>query len=61
AALRAHQTQVSVTADGRAGALSNGIALPIDGWEYYVLAAGAPGDRDDRGWESDLLAGLKLG
>ncbi|CAA0122812.1 1D-myo-inositol 2-acetamido-2-deoxy-alpha-D-glucopyranoside deacetylase [Mycolicibacterium vanbaalenii] len=61
AALRAHQTQVSVSADGKAGALSNGIALPIDGWEHYVLAAGAPGDRDDRGWESDLLAGLNLG
>ena len=61
AALRAHATQVTVAPDGRSCALSNNIALPIGAIEHYILAAGAPGDRDDRGWETDLLAGLKLG
>lgn len=60
AALRAHETQVSVAPDGRTFALSNGIALPIDSSEYYVLAEGTAGERDDRGWETDLLAGLGL-
>jgi N-acetyl-1-D-myo-inositol-2-amino-2-deoxy-alpha-D-glucopyranoside deacetylase len=41
--------------------LSNNLALPIGGQEHYVLAAGTPGPRDDRGWETDLLAGLDLG
>jgi len=61
AALIAHTTQVTVAPDGRTCALSNNIALPIGGIEHYVLAAGAPGPRDDRGWETDLLAGLNLG
>ncbi|WP_041782153.1 N-acetyl-1-D-myo-inositol-2-amino-2-deoxy-alpha-D-glucopyranoside deacetylase [Mycolicibacterium chubuense] len=60
AALRAHETQVSVSPDGRTFALSNNIALPVDSTEYYVLAAGAAGERDARGWETDLLAGLEL-
>jgi N-acetyl-1-D-myo-inositol-2-amino-2-deoxy-alpha-D-glucopyranoside deacetylase len=60
AALRAHATQVTVAANGRSCALSNNIALPIGGVEHYVLAAGKPGERDDRGWETDLLAGLNL-
>jgi N-acetyl-1-D-myo-inositol-2-amino-2-deoxy-alpha-D-glucopyranoside deacetylase len=60
AALRAHATQVSVAPDGRSIALSNNIALPIGAVEHYVLAAGTPGVRDDRGWETDLLAGLNL-
>jgi N-acetyl-1-D-myo-inositol-2-amino-2-deoxy-alpha-D-glucopyranoside deacetylase len=60
AALRAHATQVTVAADGRALALSNNIALPIAAIEHYILAAGTPGDRDGRGWETDLLAGLNL-
>jgi N-acetyl-1-D-myo-inositol-2-amino-2-deoxy-alpha-D-glucopyranoside deacetylase len=59
-AMRAHETQVSVSADGRTFALSNNIALPVDAVEYYVLAAGTAGERDDRGWETDLLAGLTL-
>ena len=46
---------------GRACALSNFVALPIAVTEHYVLAAGAAGERDDRGWETDLLAGLNLG
>ncbi len=65
AALRAHETQVSVSRDGRSFALSNNIALPVDSTEYYVLAALADGvtagERDDRGWETDLLAGLNFG
>jgi N-acetyl-1-D-myo-inositol-2-amino-2-deoxy-alpha-D-glucopyranoside deacetylase len=60
AALRAHATQVTVAPDGRSCALSNNIALPIGAVEHYILAAGTPGDRDDRGWETDLLAGLNL-
>lgn len=57
-ALGAHATQVTVGPTGRAAALSNNLALPILGHEYYVLASGVAGDRDDRGWETDLLAGL---
>jgi N-acetyl-1-D-myo-inositol-2-amino-2-deoxy-alpha-D-glucopyranoside deacetylase len=60
ASLRAHATQVTVAPDGRSCALSNNIALPIGAIEHYILAVGIPGDRDDRGWETDLLAGLNL-
>jgi len=60
AALRAHATQVSVAPDGRSCALSNNIALPIGAIEHYILATGTPGDRGDRGWETDLLADLDL-
>ncbi len=58
AALAAHATQVVVGPTGRACALSNNLALPILAQEHYVLAAGSAGDRDERGWEKDLLAGL---
>lgn len=58
AALAAHATQVVVGPTGRACALSNNLALPILGQEHYVLAAGTAGARDERGWETDLLAGL---
>ncbi len=61
AALAAHATQVRLAPDQRTCALSNNMALPIAGHEHYVLAAGAPGPRDARGWETDLLAGLDLG
>ncbi|HEU0191374.1 MAG TPA: N-acetyl-1-D-myo-inositol-2-amino-2-deoxy-alpha-D-glucopyranoside deacetylase [Mycobacterium sp.] len=60
AALRAHATQVTVGPTGRACALSNNLALPIVATEHYVLAAGTAGERDGRGWETDLLAGLDL-
>jgi N-acetyl-1-D-myo-inositol-2-amino-2-deoxy-alpha-D-glucopyranoside deacetylase len=60
AALRAHATQVTVAPNGQSGALSNNIALPIGAVEHYVLVSGTPGERDDRGWETDLLAGLNL-
>ncbi len=46
---------------GRACALSNNVALPILDEEHYVLVAGAAGARDERGWETDLLAGLEFG
>jgi len=60
AALRAHATQVSVSADGRACALSNNIALPILSEEHYILVSGDPVRSDDGSWETDLLAGLHL-
>jgi N-acetyl-1-D-myo-inositol-2-amino-2-deoxy-alpha-D-glucopyranoside deacetylase len=60
AALRAHATQVSVAPNGRSCALSNNMALPIGAIEHFILAAGTPGERDSRGWETDLLAGLNL-
>ncbi|OBA96709.1 N-acetyl-1-D-myo-inositol-2-amino-2-deoxy-alpha-D-glucopyranoside deacetylase [Mycobacteriaceae bacterium 1482268.1] len=61
AALRAHATQVSVAPNGRSFALSNNIALPILAEEHYILVSGEAGERDDRGWETDLCAGLNLG
>jgi N-acetyl-1-D-myo-inositol-2-amino-2-deoxy-alpha-D-glucopyranoside deacetylase len=60
AALAAHATQLTVGPTGRALALSNNLALPIVGQEHYILAAGVAGERDQRGWETDLLAGLDL-
>jgi len=60
AALAAHATQLTVGPTGRALALSNNLALPIVAQEHYILAAGAAGERDERGWETDLLAGLTL-
>lgn len=60
AAMRAHATQVTVAADGGAFALSNKLALPLLGEEHYVLVSGRAGERDQRGWETDLLAGLNL-
>jgi N-acetyl-1-D-myo-inositol-2-amino-2-deoxy-alpha-D-glucopyranoside deacetylase len=61
AAMRAHATQVTVAPNGRSFALSNNIALPLVAEEHYILVSGEPGDRDHRGWENDLLAGLTLG
>ncbi|KLI04693.1 MULTISPECIES: N-acetyl-1-D-myo-inositol-2-amino-2-deoxy-alpha-D-glucopyranoside deacetylase [Mycolicibacterium] len=60
AAMRAHATQVTVAADGNAFALSNNLALPLLGEEHYVLVSGEAGERDQRGWETDLLHGLNL-
>jgi N-acetyl-1-D-myo-inositol-2-amino-2-deoxy-alpha-D-glucopyranoside deacetylase len=61
AALRAHATQVTVAPNAQSIALSNNIALPIGAVEHYILVTGTPGERDARGWETDLLAGLNLG
>lgn len=60
-AMRAHATQVTVEPGGRAFALSNNVALPLSTSEHYVLVRGEAGPRDDRGWETDLLAGVDLG
>lgn len=60
AAMRAHETQVTVEPTGRVFALSNNIALPISALEHYVLVDGEPGERDDRGVETDLLSGINL-
>jgi N-acetyl-1-D-myo-inositol-2-amino-2-deoxy-alpha-D-glucopyranoside deacetylase len=58
AALRAHETQVSVSTDGTSYALSNRIRQPVLGLEFYRLALGpAAGARDDVGREIDLFAG----
>ena len=61
AALRAHATQVTVAPNGQFCALSNNIAMPILTDEHYILVSGTSGERDHRGWETDLLAGLNLG
>ncbi len=58
AALAAHATQLTLGPTGRALALSNNLALPVVAQEHYILTAGVAGDRDERGWETDLLAGL---
>jgi N-acetyl-1-D-myo-inositol-2-amino-2-deoxy-alpha-D-glucopyranoside deacetylase len=60
AALAAHATQVVVGPTGRVCALSNNMAIPVVAEEHYVLVAGSAGERDGRGWETDLLAGLDL-
>lgn len=60
AALAAHETQLVVGPTGRALALSNNFALPILADEHYILVGGSAGERDGRGWETDLLAGLGL-
>ncbi|WP_310773011.1 N-acetyl-1-D-myo-inositol-2-amino-2-deoxy-alpha-D-glucopyranoside deacetylase [Mycobacterium sp. Z3061] len=60
AALAAHATQLTVGATGRACALSNNLALPILSQEHYILVEGVAGERDERGWETDLLAGLGI-
>lgn len=55
-AMRAHATQVSVWHSGEgmaAYALSNGIAQPVVGTEYYVLATGTAD-----GASADLFGGL---
>ncbi|MUM16632.1 N-acetyl-1-D-myo-inositol-2-amino-2-deoxy-alpha-D-glucopyranoside deacetylase [Mycobacterium sp. CBMA271] len=57
-ALRAHATQVIVSEDGTALALSNLMALPIADTEHFVLVRGQRGV--DSGWESDLFAGVEL-
>ncbi|WP_085128405.1 N-acetyl-1-D-myo-inositol-2-amino-2-deoxy-alpha-D-glucopyranoside deacetylase [Mycolicibacter engbaekii] len=61
AAMAAHATQITVGPTGRAFALSNNVIQPVLDSEHYVLAAGAAGPRDARGWETDLLAGLEFG
>jgi N-acetyl-1-D-myo-inositol-2-amino-2-deoxy-alpha-D-glucopyranoside deacetylase len=52
AAMRAHETQITV--DGEFYALSNGIGMRALGTEYYTLLAGRPGPGVP--YESDLFA-----
>ena len=59
-ALRAHATQVTVAPDGRALASVEQRRAADRRSEHYILVSGAAGVRDDRGWETDLLAGLNF-
>jgi N-acetyl-1-D-myo-inositol-2-amino-2-deoxy-alpha-D-glucopyranoside deacetylase len=59
-AIAAHATQMMVGPTGRAFTLSNKFVLPVLDAEHYVLVGGRPGDADERGWETDLLAGLDI-
>jgi N-acetyl-1-D-myo-inositol-2-amino-2-deoxy-alpha-D-glucopyranoside deacetylase len=56
AAMAAHATQIEV--DGPFFALSNNIGNQAWGTEVYRLAKGELGPVDERGWETDLFAGL---
>lgn len=58
-AIAAHATQIFLGPTRRAFVLSNKIVLPVLGAEHYVLVQGELGPTDERGWETDLLAGLK--
>jgi N-acetyl-1-D-myo-inositol-2-amino-2-deoxy-alpha-D-glucopyranoside deacetylase len=56
AALRAHQTQVTVSPDGAFYALSNEVRRPVIGLEFYQLIRGARGTgKDDLARETTLL------
>jgi N-acetyl-1-D-myo-inositol-2-amino-2-deoxy-alpha-D-glucopyranoside deacetylase len=55
-AMKAHQTQIAV--DGPFFTLSNNVGNHVWGREHYRLAKGRQGAVDDRGWETDLFAGL---
>jgi N-acetyl-1-D-myo-inositol-2-amino-2-deoxy-alpha-D-glucopyranoside deacetylase len=55
-AMKAHATQIQV--DGPFFALSNSVGNHVWGIEHYRLAKGTKGPVDERGWESDLFAGL---
>jgi len=57
-AIRAHRTQVRLWEGGggdRAFALADGVARPVPGCEYFILASGTSPDA-----EGDLFAGLPL-
>ena len=60
-AIEAHATQMRVGPTRRAFILSNKLVLPVLSAEHYVLVEGDAGPTDERGWETDLLAGLDLG
>ena len=58
-AMESHPTQIAL--DGPFFALSNQIGLAVWGHEYYTLVKGeVAGERDEHGWEKDLLAGIDL-
>ncbi|MGN6608091.1 MAG: N-acetyl-1-D-myo-inositol-2-amino-2-deoxy-alpha-D-glucopyranoside deacetylase [Jatrophihabitans sp.] len=57
AALAAHATQITV--DGPFFALSNMLGREVLATEHFQLVRGEPAEPfDDRGWETDLFAGL---
>ena len=56
AAMKAHATQIEV--EGPFFALSNHVGNQVLGQEAYRLAKGRQGPVDERGWETDLFAGL---
>lgn len=58
AALRAHRTQITVSADGEYFALSNDIGQKVMATEYYTLLVGKLGQTAAGGRETDLFAGL---
>jgi N-acetyl-1-D-myo-inositol-2-amino-2-deoxy-alpha-D-glucopyranoside deacetylase len=59
AAMRAHETQISL--DGPFFALSNNLGLQIWGDEYYTLVKGEKtGPFDAKGRETDLTSGITL-
>ena len=58
-AIAAHATQIFLGPTRRAFVLSNKMVLPVLGAEHYVLVEGELCPTDERGWETDLLAGLK--
>lgn len=58
-AMRAHATQIAV--DGPFFALSNNVGLQVWGNEYYTLVKGEKsGPFNEKGYESDLFAGISL-
>ena len=59
AALAAHATQISL--DGPFFALSNNVGTNVFADEYYTLVKGEKsGERDPRGYELDLFAGIQF-
>lgn len=60
AAMRAHATQVAVSADGDWYSLSDGIGARLHGVEYFTCVVGeAAGATDADGFETDLFAGIR--
>jgi len=55
-AMKAHATQIEV--DGPFFALSNNIGNQVWSQEFYRIAKGTPGPRNQAGLETDLFAGL---
>ena len=56
AAMKAHATQIEV--EGPFFSLSTQVGNTVWGREVYRLAKGEQGPTDERGWETDLFAGL---
>ena len=58
-AMKAHATQIAV--DGPFFALSNNVGLQVWGNEYYTLVKGEKsGPLNEKGYETDLFAGISL-